>query len=155
MTTLLPTFSQLRASTPSVRLVTIGASEIDDYAAGAAQDRAIVVRIVRGRRCVEKEQLLQEFAAAMQFPEYFGENWDAFEECITDLSWLGTSEVLVVVTDAKHLLEHHPKDLSTFAGIVTASLGDQTSPLRHLFIQCSPSDEESLRKRLHAAGLAV
>ena len=26
-------------------------------------------------------------AKAMNFPEWFGGNWDAFEDCLTDLSW--------------------------------------------------------------------
>ena len=28
------------------------------------------------------------YSKALSFPDYFGWNWDAFDECITDLSWL-------------------------------------------------------------------
>jgi RNAse (barnase) inhibitor barstar len=34
-----------------------------------------------------KEQLVQAIAQALGFPEWFGGNWDALEDCLTDLSW--------------------------------------------------------------------
>jgi hypothetical protein len=35
----------------------------------------------------EKEELLDNIAAALAFPSWFGRNWDALEDCLTDLSW--------------------------------------------------------------------
>ena len=35
----------------------------------------------------EKIALLRRIAAALGFPAWFGENWDALEDCLTDLSW--------------------------------------------------------------------
>jgi len=35
----------------------------------------------------EKEAQLQRIAAALGFPDWFGQNWDALEDCLTDLSW--------------------------------------------------------------------
>jgi hypothetical protein len=35
----------------------------------------------------EKEKLLKNIAAALAFPDWFGHNWDALEDCLTDLSW--------------------------------------------------------------------
>jgi hypothetical protein len=35
----------------------------------------------------DKAALLNNFAAALGFPDWFGHNWDALEDCITDLSW--------------------------------------------------------------------
>lgn len=40
-----------------------------------------------GRRARNKASFLNAAAEAMAFPGYFGRNWDAFEECINDLSW--------------------------------------------------------------------
>jgi hypothetical protein len=34
-----------------------------------------------------KQGFLRSAAKAMQFPSYFGQNWDAFEECLTDFEW--------------------------------------------------------------------
>ena len=41
--------------------------------------------------------LFDEFAAALQFPWYFGENADAFNECLADLGWLPPHEGYVIV----------------------------------------------------------
>lgn len=40
-----------------------------------------------GRRTRNKTSFLNTAAETMSFPNYFGRNWDAFEECINDLSW--------------------------------------------------------------------
>jgi hypothetical protein len=53
-----------------------------------------VVRVPRGLR--SKEKLLGVFAARLEFPTYFGGNWDAFEECLGDLAWLPPGEPIVV-----------------------------------------------------------
>lgn len=34
-----------------------------------------------------KEGMLGAIASALGFPDWFGANWDALEDCLTDLSW--------------------------------------------------------------------
>jgi len=34
-----------------------------------------------------KEDFLKKLAAALGFPKWFGGNWDALEDCLSDLSW--------------------------------------------------------------------
>jgi hypothetical protein len=34
-----------------------------------------------------KSKLLESIAKALDFPDWFGGNWDALEDCLTDLSW--------------------------------------------------------------------
>jgi len=50
-----------------------------------------------------KEALLEELYQRLRFPEYFGSNWDALDECIRDLSWLPTGPVV---------LKHHDLPLA-------------------------------------------
>lgn len=47
----------------------------------------IQVFYLDGRDISIKESFLKKAAEAMKFPKYFGANWDAFDECITDLEW--------------------------------------------------------------------
>jgi hypothetical protein len=47
-----------------------------------------------------KRNVLAKYAVQLRFPRYFGWNWDAFEECLNDLSWLaGVTKVIVVHRD--------------------------------------------------------
>jgi len=60
----------------------------DARAIGAAVDvRGWRFFHLDGRFARDKASFLTAAAAAMDFPAYFGHNWDAFEECVNDLSW--------------------------------------------------------------------
>lgn len=50
--------------------------------------QSCIVRYVRGSSMQSKRMLLAEYRSAFRFPCYFGQNWDAFRDCIFDLSWL-------------------------------------------------------------------
>ena len=55
----------------------------------------------------DKGELLAAIAASMRFPDYFGGNWDALDESLRDLSWLGGSGYALIVRDAGHLWRDH------------------------------------------------
>ncbi len=85
--------------TPSnTTLLIRAASGFDDLAYGERPANE-VARVVRGGRCSDKRRLLQEFAAALQFPHYFGNNWDAFDECMNDLSWIKGSRLVLLIVN--------------------------------------------------------
>lgn len=56
------------------------------------------VFFLRGSKMRTVPRLMDHFAAALQFPWYFGENWPALDECLCDMDWLpfGTSMLLVI-----------------------------------------------------------
>lgn len=41
--------------------------------------------------------LFEGFASALRFPDWFGANWDALSDCLTDLSWLDESGYLITL----------------------------------------------------------
>ncbi len=69
----------------------------------ADEDARRRVRRVRGGKSRTVPAFFNEIAAALQFPYYFGENWAAFEECITDLDWIEGTAYLLMINNANLL----------------------------------------------------
>jgi len=128
---------------------------------GTATNR-LVARVVRGRKCTTREAFFDESAAALQFPYYFGENWDAFHDCVTDLSWLRADAVVICVTDANRLLEAAADQLERFAAVLDSAATHWNVPAKgqparpfHVVLQVAPGEEAALEKRVKAAGMKV
>jgi RNAse (barnase) inhibitor barstar len=58
-----------------------------------------VVRAAVPANIVSKQALFAALAKQLSFPDYFGENWDAFDECVRDLSWLPIGQVVLTHAD--------------------------------------------------------
>lgn len=43
------------------------------------------VPVINGAECPDEQTFFSEAANALNFPTYFGGNWDAFRECLNDL----------------------------------------------------------------------
>lgn len=60
-------------------------------ALSAGKQGIAMVELGRG-----KNAILAGIATALEFPDWFGGNWDALEDCLTDLSWrTGTDRVIL------------------------------------------------------------
>ena len=98
------------------------------------------------------DDLYDEFAAALQFPEYFGENWDAFDECLADLEWLPAPAYVLLISNAVEVLSGEPeKQFATFVRILSGICAEwaraETPKPFHVLLQCAESDVETLRRR--------
>lgn len=47
-----------------------------------------------------KAEMLAAIARALDFPQWFGGNWDALEDCLSDLSWSDADGYVVLVEGA-------------------------------------------------------
>lgn len=65
------------------------------------------------RRHPAKKDLLRALGKALRFPDYYGANWDAFEECLHDLSWWEGPIVMAI----EHADALSPADLDTLIDI--------------------------------------
>ena len=74
-------------------------SELYTLMCRAAHESNTHVAYVRGKFCGTLDGFFQEISSSMRFPNYFGWNWAAFDECITDLEWLSFSGLLIVIDD--------------------------------------------------------
>ena len=59
------------------------------------------------------ESLLARFAAAFHFPDWFGHNWDALSDCLTDLSWLPARHYRIELAQPQALRTAAPETLDT------------------------------------------
>ena len=78
----------------------------------------LTLKVIKGRHCKTPANLFDEFARALEFPDYFGHNWDALEECLTDLEWLPAKGYILLVTDAAHVLPNDDTEYETFLEIL-------------------------------------
>jgi hypothetical protein len=66
---------------------------------------APVIRTLRGDKMTTRQGLMDEFGAALQFFEGFGENWHALKECLAYLDeWLPADAYILVITRCLDLL---------------------------------------------------
>jgi RNAse (barnase) inhibitor barstar len=121
---------------------------IDDFARSLPARTKATVRIVRGRRCRTGPALFQEWAAALQFPSYFGDNWDAFEECLTDREWLPGRLHVVLLTEVPHVLEDEEAVRPAFFGILKAAGEDPGGRTLRIVFQCGADDAPAMRALL-------
>jgi RNAse (barnase) inhibitor barstar len=81
--------------------------------AGPAEDelevRGIVLVRVDARSIADDRELMDALAVGFSFPDYFGSNWDAVDECLRDLSWLPAEGYLLVVRAAERLWQRDPR----------------------------------------------
>src|SRR3546814_12601756 len=52
-----------------------------------ARERGHAVAAIDRAGCRDKDDVLDRFAAALHFPDWFGRNCDALADCLGDLSW--------------------------------------------------------------------
>ena len=132
------------------------ASEVSDLAASLDREpkRKVVARVVRGETCRTTKALFDEFAAAWQFPSYFGKNWDALDECLADLEWLPAEAYVLFVTDATLLLaDEKPEVFNLFVEIVEGLAREWNSASFHIVLQADKADESKLGERLKLTGI--
>ena len=58
--------------------------------------------ILDGRQLGDKASLLAALGQVLHFPDYYGGNWDALDECLADLSW-HEGPLRLLITDADTL----------------------------------------------------
>ena len=77
-----------------------------------------------------KEDLLKELSAKLNFPDYFGFNWDALYDCLRDLNWINQKEI-VLVHDELPLLDN--ETLKNYINLLYMTVQDWQISEEHQF----------------------
>ena len=114
------------------------------------------LKVIKGVKCQTADGLLTECAHVLDFPDYFGHNWDALEECLADLEWLPAKGYILLITDAAHVLPDDETHYETFLEILCdageawgngqAEMGAQRATPFHVLFAVS---EREKAKRAH------
>lgn len=149
-------------SPPYLHLIISGTREFANWSLPwtDSKKRDIVARIVRGKKCSTVKDLFNEISAALQFPYYFGENWDALDECITDLEWIPGNGYLLFIPDADMVLTNSGRDFQIFVDVLQnagkewaesqENNPDFPRPSKpfHVIFHCQPAFEDKVLDRL-------
>ncbi len=56
---------------------------------------------LEGQTITSRDRYFQMMADLFQFPDYFGNNWDAVADCLTDFSWEEGDRIIVVYSNCQ------------------------------------------------------
>lgn len=65
--------------------------------------RTYVARL-NGREMRDADGVFQQFYDELRLPDYFGWNWDALSDCLSDLTWLSADRCVLIVEAAENAL---------------------------------------------------
>ncbi|MDX1764211.1 MAG: barstar family protein [bacterium] len=88
-------------------------SEIGDLAAS----KGLAFFHVDFGRVWSKKSFLRRLARDLQFPPYFGENWDAFEECLNDMAWAPAPGYVILLENWETFARRSPGEMETALSI--------------------------------------
>lgn len=151
-------------------LVTEATRDVEAFAKSVAERRAekIVVRTLLGERMRDFHGLFDEFATRLEFPSYFGRNYNALKDCLTDLAWLPGDGYILIARDAEMLLaQESDKDFSALLELLQSVCEQWARPISegevwdrkalpfHVVLQTTSRELSVLRTRLEKAGIAA
>ena len=86
----------------------IDAAERERVVRHGAFPPAFAVAVLDGAEAGSRAGFFKELADVLRFPDYFGRNWDAVYDCLTDLNWLPAAGYVLVLDGFDRLATNEP-----------------------------------------------
>ncbi|MEN3111602.1 barstar family protein [Uliginosibacterium paludis] len=86
---------------------------------------------------LDETKLHHVLSRALHFPEWYGHNWDALADCLTDMSWNEADGYVILMQRAEVFANADPAGFSTLLGILRDTVAfwrDQGQSFWVLFI---------------------
>ncbi|AKB36670.1 hypothetical protein MSSAC_2080 [Methanosarcina siciliae C2J] len=77
---------------------------LDKFIETLSKGKGSYLAKVDGSKCKDLDSLFSEFKKAFKFPDYFGYNWAAFDECLNDLDWIDAESYVLVIKNVTEIL---------------------------------------------------
>ncbi|MGO4474509.1 barstar family protein [Arthrobacter sp. M-10] len=78
----------------------------------------VLVIELDGSKMRSIDRLFAEYQQRFSFPDYFGWNWNAFDECLGDLRWLPARKYVTIISHADQVLSNERTELGTYLRII-------------------------------------
>jgi len=101
------------------------------------KQQGIQIFYLDGREACDKPSFLSKIATVMKFPDYFGHNWDALDECITDLDWCPAERYVLIYDQSEIFSKAAPTEWETAYDIFRSAVAywqETDTPMDILFI---------------------
>ena len=93
-----------------------------EAAEAAARELGFFCARIDGESVPDQAALLERLARELHFPDYFGKNWDALQDCLTDLpDWLTAPGYVIVFTGVGELCRDSREALPVLKDILNAA----------------------------------
>lgn len=86
--------------------------------ASVALDAGHAIGRIDFGRAATKHDALAVVAASLDFPSWFGANWDALADCLGDMSWSPADGYLVIVEHLEAWRAANEADVETFLEVM-------------------------------------
>lgn len=77
-----------------------------------------IVIIASGSNMRDWDEFSASIADIFSFPSYYGKNWDAMDDCLTDLSWMEFKRFFLIIPNAEKIFIREPKEFDTFLDVL-------------------------------------
>ncbi|MEU2295911.1 barstar family protein [Streptomyces antibioticus] len=65
---------------------------------------------LQGEEMPDSDGVFTQFHEALRLPTYFGWNWNALRDCLTDLHWINATHVLITIDDTDAVLSESTEE---------------------------------------------
>jgi len=69
--------------------------------------------------CTSREEVLARLGEHLGFPEWYGQNWDALADCLTDFSWQAAAGYVLVLEQLGDFRAASDEDFDTLIEILS------------------------------------
>lgn len=90
-----------------------------------------------------KQGFLKAAADAFQFPEYFGGNWDAFADCLTDFAWCKAKGYVLLIENMEKFTDGSPEEMRIARSIFEDAAGHWRKQRTPFFVVLAKKREGS------------
>lgn|GEM_PF-4348210 len=114
----------------------------------------------RGSRMSDFQSMSNELSACLHFPDYYGDNWDALNECMQDLEWLFAEEVFLAIDEFDLVFPGNDEDFRILMEILEDAIQEhgnnqEGNQKLRVILQITDEGYESLQIRLEKKNIRL